>query len=108
MEDNKFRFKYLFDKRYDPDYVNGFYGGINPSGELVMHFYLERLPLPYEKELTFSEDGSTCESSVVSPQDYKFIRSVRNGVVMNQETARALLNWLQDVVTEMEAEDERD
>lgn len=46
--------------------------------------------------------------SVVSPQDYKFIRSIRSGVVMNQETARALLNWLQDVVTEMEAEDERD
>lgn len=37
-------YKYYIDSDYEPHYVNGVYGGVNISGELVANFYFERLP----------------------------------------------------------------
>lgn len=97
------RFKYLFDDCYDPQYVNGLYGGINPTGELVIHFFLERIPLPYEESVNLDENGDSYgETSIVSPEEYKFIRSIKSGIILNKKTAQSLVDWLQDVIPEME------
>lgn len=37
-------YKYIED--YNPTYINGVIGGVNPQLEIIMHFYLERTPLP--------------------------------------------------------------
>ena len=106
MDDQRVKFKYLFDKDYDPEYINGIYGGINPCGELVLHFFLERIPLPYEESVNLNEDEETFgETSVTMLEEFKFIRSIKSGVVMNKDTAETLLEWLQNVVTEMEDND---
>lgn len=102
-EKSDIKFKYLFDKNYDPDYVNGIYGGINPTGELVIHFFLERIPLPYEESVNLDAGGEAFgETFVVAPDEYKFIRSIKSGVVLNKNTAKTLLDWLQTVIPEME------
>lgn len=106
MANNEIKFKYLFNKEYDPEYVNGFYGGINPSGELMLHFFLERIPLPYEEVVKLDEEGAFGESAVVAPEEYKFIRSIKSGVVMNKETVSALIDWLQTAILDMEAGDD--
>ncbi len=39
---NSFKFKYVFDDDYNPKYVNGAFGGVNPQGEINLNFYMER------------------------------------------------------------------
>lgn len=42
MDLDKINFKYKFSDAYNPVYVNGAYGGVNPRGEIVINFYFER------------------------------------------------------------------
>ena len=49
-------YKYYIDSDYEPHYVNGVYGGVNISGELVANFYFERLPIPYEEQIEMDDD----------------------------------------------------
>lgn len=47
--------KYIFKDDYNPIYATGAFGGVNPSGDIIANFYLERHALP--KEMTYDLDG---------------------------------------------------
>jgi len=51
-------YKYIFEKDYNPLYVNGAQGGINPLGEIVIDFYLERNAIPVSQTCEI-KDGYT-------------------------------------------------
>lgn len=90
-------FKYKFAEDYNPVYVNGAQGGINPSGEIVANFYLERLPLPNKQEFGISENGTLSGNPVSNdPEDlgHSMVRMVQSGVIMNLATAEAIHSWL--------------
>lgn len=102
MEDSGKRvieFKYIFEDSYNPKYVNGVHGGPTPSGDLVMHFYLERTPLPNTVVHDVDESGALIPDSLTtSPPAGKpaLVRVVENGVVMNLSFALILRNWLSE------------
>lgn len=100
-------FNYVFDDDYDPEYINGAFGGLNTCGELVMHFYFERHPLPYEERSEIDEEGRlTGDSNVTDPAEFKIRRVVKAGVVINKETALSLYNWMKERLEEMGVEDD--
>ena len=41
------KFKYLYDKSYNPSYCTGGFGGTTPKNEIVLNFFMERQPIPY-------------------------------------------------------------
>ena len=57
MEQNKVKFKYIFDSAYNPKYANGAFGNITPHGEVALNFYFERSALPYEQEFALDEES---------------------------------------------------
>jgi len=102
MSDEKIFFKYLFDDKYQPKYINGVYGGVNPSGELIAHFYFERFPLPYESAIEIDDQGNMSdEDIVINPAEYKYLRDVRSGIVMDKDVACTLYQWLGNNLKEM-------
>lgn len=91
------KFKYKFPEDYNPVYINGAQGGISPRGEIIINFYLERSPIPYEESIVFDEGGVSVGRPVVtSPEDFStnIIRYVSSGVVMSLEGARGVHEWL--------------
>lgn len=102
MSDSKdmLNFKYKFNADYNPHYVNGAYGGVNPAGELVVNFYFERTPVPYEEQVRI-EDGETIK---VNPENHEenLIRFVPTGVVMNLESAKSIHAWLGEHIENLE------
>ncbi len=102
MNKTEVTFKYVFDKDYDPEYVNGIYGGQNMSGELIINFYMERFPIPYEEKQVFYEDD-TIESipEITKPEDFKVRRVVKQGVILNKDTAISIFQWLKERLEEM-------
>ncbi len=109
MDRNEVRFKYYFDSDYDPEYVNGAYGGQTPNGELVIHFYMDRFPIPYEVTQGLTEDGLLDEENIrVKPDldEAKIRRKVKTGVLMSRDTAINIYHWLELRLKEMGVEED--
>lgn len=89
--------KYIFADDYNPVYINGAQGGINPLGEILINFYLERHPIPISQTYSVVENSIGPEKEdEVEPNDLKnsFVRFITNGVVMNYQTAKEIHKWL--------------
>ena len=100
--ENTVKFKYAFDEKYDPEYVNGVLGGLNPNWELVMNFFMDRMQVPYEQEIEVLPDGSL-NNEVVSqrPEKSDIRRVIKNGVIMNTTTALSIYSWMKQRLIEM-------
>ena len=107
MAQNKpeIKFKYIFNYSYNPVYVNGAQGGLSPRGELIMHFYLERMPLPESVTHEINQNGTIGSESDTEPEDLKnsMVRVIENGVILNYQNARELHFWMGERIKEMEA-----
>lgn len=101
---NKIKCKYIFKDDYNPVYVNGAQGGINPQGEIVIDFYLERNALPTSQTFEIVEDKLSAKEIETEPEDLKnsFVRVIENGVIMNYQTAKELHNWLGNHISQLE------
>lgn len=97
-------FKYIFNYGYNPTYVNGAQGGFSPRGEMVIHFYLERQPLPESISHEITPEGAIGRETGVEPEDLtdSMVRFIDSGVVMSHENARVFHAWLGDKLREME------
>lgn len=95
------KFKYVFSDQYNPIYVNGAVGGISPSGELTANFYLERQPVPREIEHEITAEGAI-GPVIGSYPEYKVIRFVQNGVVLNLSGAKSIHKWLGEQIERLE------
>lgn len=93
---SKVKCKYIFKDDYNPIYINGAQGGINPQGEIVVNFYLERNALPVSQTFELEGDKVTAKEVESEPVDLKnsFVRVIENGVIMNYQTAKEIHRWL--------------
>ena len=88
--------KYIFKDNFNPKYINGAQGGINPQGEIVINFYFERNALPNSQTYSVEENKISPQEIDSEPIDLKnsFVRVIENGVVMNYRTAKEIHKWL--------------
>ena len=95
-------FKYVFDEKYNPQYVNGAFGGTGPQGEVIIHFYVERGAIPYQVSHEIGEDGHLSESVKVKPEDFdqKFIRFIQSGIILDKKHAVDVYKWLGKILGE--------
>jgi len=96
--------KYKFDKNYNPKYANGAFGGINPLGEIIMNFYLERKPIPHSTTLKLKDKMPTNEVVEFEPKDLgiSMIRFIDTGVILNYEVAKEIHRFLGESLMELE------
>jgi hypothetical protein len=97
-------FKYIFNYGYNPTYVNGAQGGFSPRGEMVIHFYLERQPLPQAISHEITPEGVVGREVGVEPEglNSSMVRFVDTGVVMSYENAKMFHLWMGDKLREIE------
>jgi hypothetical protein len=98
------KIKYKFDKDYNPKYANGAIGGVNPLGEIIVNFYLERRPIPLSTTLELKEGLPTENVKNQEPIDLNnsMIRYIDNGVILNYETAKEVHRWLGEQINVLE------
>jgi len=91
------KFDYIFEDDYKPEYVSGAHGGTTPRGDVVLNFYFERHGLPFKENFKIKEDGTLEEKSShrePAKNDPTLIRQVMSGVIMSQQTAREIRDFL--------------
>jgi hypothetical protein len=100
----EFTFNYIFNYGYNPTYVNGAQGGFSPRGEMVIHFYLERQPLPESISHEITPEGAIGRETAVEPGNLNgsMVRFIDTGVVMSYENARVFHTWLGEKLREVE------
>jgi hypothetical protein len=99
------QFTYSTVQGYAPVFVNGAHGGVTPRGEIVIHFYHERPPLPDSITHELTPAGTigpvvAQEPSITSPV---MVRAIEAGVILTPENARNLHAWLGEQIREMES-----
>lgn len=107
---SEIKYKYKFDKNYNPKYANGAYGGFSPQGELMIHFFMERTPLPVmqvvqlpdDREETGIEANKT--EHFFEPADLRssYVRFIETGIVINLNTAKDIVKWLNNQIETFE------
>jgi hypothetical protein len=104
MDQKSLKFKYIFSEDYNPTYVNGAWGGVNPQGEIVANFYMERLALPNSQTQSINQDGKLSGVIESDPKDLNqsFVRFVKNGIIMNLQSAKSIHSWLGGLIEQCE------
>ena len=104
MSIKKVIFKYLFKEDYNPIYVNGAQGGINPQGEIIINFYLERNALPISQTYGIEDVNIGFQELESKPSDLNnsFVRVIANGVILNYQTAKEIHKWLGNHIKTLE------
>lgn len=99
-------FKYKFADDFNPVYANGAHGGISTQGEIVLNFYLERQPVPFEEIHSIDAQGKLGpiieRTPVIDGESIQAIRFVASGVVLSHETAKRIRDFLDRQIQELE------
>lgn len=104
---SRIRYEYEQDQETRLHYAHGVWGGINPQGEIEINFYLESDKMPPYSERLVAPDGSFGHEMAPYDDDVRtIVRHIHSKVVMNYHTARAMLEWLEDKIVALEAEEE--
>jgi len=95
-------YKYIINDDYEPEYINGIYGGLCPNGELIVNFFMDRFPIPLKSRQSINEKGRLEEKVIQdNADDIKIRRVVKQGVIMNRETTLSIYRWLKNRLIEM-------
>ncbi len=102
-----FRYEYEQDANIKLQVAHGVWGGINTHGEIELNFYTESDKLPLMSEKIFNAEGLAEPEQVVPGEDEPraVIRNVHSKILLNYNTARALLVWLEEKVDRLEMSD---
>lgn len=103
-EQREIRFKYVFPEDYNPVYCNGAFGGMSTQGEIIANFYLERMAVPNSVTNSINPDGTLGGVVKIDPEnlDDNVIRYISTGIVLNEESAKSIYNWLGKQIEELE------
>lgn len=110
MNDNSFpqriRYHYLHEPEARLRPAHGVWGGINAHGEVEMCFYDESDIPPEITEQTIGPDGIPGPEQICQEDTVRHMgKTIHTRILLNYHTARAVLEWLQDRVDELEAEE---
>ncbi len=84
-------------------YAEGIWGGLSGNGDLHLSFWNSREPIPKRVNYRVADNGELVETSRETRCD--LVREVEIGVLMNLATARALRNWLDEMIDDRDQAD---
>lgn len=103
----KIRYIYKMNPEARLQTAHGVWGGINHQGELELNFYHESNALPGTTECLVAPDGSV-GPEMLSDADMevqRITRQIHSRVLLNYDTARVLLEWLEERISYLEMEE---
>jgi len=109
MSQDKFpiriRYEYKVETGVAPRNAHGVWGGINAQGEVEINFYTESDKLPRYSERIVAPDGSFGHEMAPFDENLRVIsRHVHAKILVNYQTAKDILEWLEEKVEMLETE----
>ena len=103
----RIRYEYEQETGVKPRSAHGVWGGINAQGEVEINFYTESDKLPPYSERIIAPDGSFGHEIAPFDENLKVLsRHIHAKILINYQTAKDILEWLQEKVEMLETEDD--
>lgn len=80
-------------------HIDGAWGGLTPSGDILMALYSERVSLPETTSYEVLSSGRAVQRPN-EPAEMALLRDIELEAVMSVEVAQALVEWLTVKITE--------
>jgi hypothetical protein len=107
MTKKEFTFKYVIPDHIQDCYVNGAFGGVTPRNEISMHLFCERHPIPKNIKYKVKADG-TLSDEISTEKGGDVVRIIQSSVIMDENTAMAIRDWLNDRIKLLESLRDKD
>lgn len=96
-------FHYIKSNYFRVVHVDGAQGAVTPSLQIQMALFSERLPIPQRTVHELDDDGRLKTSAFESSGKSGVVREVEVEAIMSIATAKSLVDWLQDRISQAEA-----
>lgn len=102
---DRIRYHYKQDANLPLQVAHGVWGGVNPHGEIEICFYNESDMPPLTSEQRIGADGTPGPEQQNNPDACRHIsRHIHSRILVNYDTARAMLDWLEERLAELDSE----
>ncbi|MDR2745466.1 MAG: hypothetical protein LBB66_09800 [Desulfovibrio sp.] len=102
---SKIRYSFSLEPKARLQTAHGVWGGVNSQGEIEMNFYYESETLPPFVEQIVEPDGSLGHESIPENEELREVtRHIHTRVLLNYNTARGVLEWLEEQLDALEEE----
>lgn len=104
LTQDKITFDYIKSNQFRVIRIDGAHGGIAPKGHAIqMALFSERLPIPRKETYRLKEGQLGEKIDEATEQREAVIREVEVEALMDIETARAISDWLNAKIKQIEA-----
>ena len=101
MSEDKFTIKYIIPENLKDFHVDGAYVSATPSGNLNLHFFSERMPIPKETIHKKNTDGQIL-SAPETHSGCDVVRSIQTSIVADLNTAKAIRSLIDNSIKSIE------
>ncbi|WP_157887042.1 hypothetical protein [Hymenobacter sp. PAMC 26628] len=91
---------------FKTSYASGIYSSVTPGGLINLSFYVDRLPLP--DLMTFFVENNTLGPEKARSARNGIVREVQQGVLLDMQTVKNVINSLQTMMTAFEASNQHE
>ena len=101
LSDEVLNFHYIKSNFFRVIKADGVHGGVTPRGDVQLSFFNERLPIPVVESFKVTNEGKIFGLKERRTK-IGYVREVESEVVMDVQSARELVKWLEATVLEAE------
>lgn len=106
-EQGRVIFNYVKSNFFRVIHVDGVAGGVTPSSDIYMNLYSERFSIPKKLVYELDSEGSLEREVLEDREDLdSVIREIDVSAVMSIETAKSLIEWLQNTIELVESNEQ--
>lgn len=101
MGKKSIKIKYIKSYDYKTVLTTGIYGGLANSGLINANFFTDRTIIPKSQTIEINDAGEPI-GIPIEEKDGDMTREVQIGLLMDANTAKAVVSWLQAKIDEFE------
>jgi len=82
-------------------YITGIFGGVTSANQISMSFFIERNVIP--KEITYEVSDEGLVTEIGREAKLGIVRETPAGVLLDLATAKSIVAWLSDRISQVES-----
>ena len=101
MKKKTVKIKYVKSNDFKTALATGVYGGLTSTGLINANFFTDRSIIPTHQEIEVDEEGRI-HGTPKDTKDGHMVREVQFGTLLDMNTARIIIDWLNTKIDEFE------
>jgi hypothetical protein len=102
MPTRKFKIRYIKSNDYRVHLSTGVYGGLGTNGLINANFYVDRSVIPKSETIEVDDLQKKIIGKPLIEKDGDAVREVQFGTLLDVNTAKQLVDWLNKKISEHE------